>query len=88
MDYLARLAGFACGIRLADLPASTVKAAKLVLLDTIGAIIAGSGQQENVRLAKMAARRAPHGSSSLLGHGLRSDSLLATFTNAAAGVAL
>jgi len=88
MDYLARLARFACGIHLADLPASTVKASKLVLLDTIGAIIAGSGQPENVRLAKLAARRAPHGSSSLLGHGLKSDSLLAAFTNAAAGVAL
>ena len=88
MDYLARLAGFACGIRLADLPASTVKASKLVLLDTIGAIVAGSALPENVRLARMAARRAPHGSSSLLGHGLKTDSLLATFTNAAAGVAL
>jgi 2-methylcitrate dehydratase PrpD len=88
MDYLARLAGFACGIRLADLPASTVKASKLVLLDTIGAIVAGSALPENVRLAKMAARRAPHGSSSLLGHGLKADSLLATFTNATAGVAL
>src|SRR5438309_7571959 len=88
MDYLARLAGFACGIRLADLPASTVKASKLVLLDTIGAIVAGSALSENVRLARMAARRAPHGRSSLLGHGLKADSLLATFTNAAAGVAL
>ena len=88
MDYLARLAGFACGIHLADLPASTVKASKLVLLDTIGAIVAGSALPENVRLARMAARRTPHGSSSLLGHGLKTDSLLATFTNAAAGVAL
>ena len=88
MDYLARLAGFASGIRLADLPASTVKASKLVLLDTIGAIVAGSALPENVRLARMAARRAPHGSSSLLGHGLKADSLLATFTNATAGVAL
>src|SRR5213076_1088187 len=68
--------------------ASTVKASKLVLLDTIGAIVAGSALPENVRLARMAARRAPHGSSSLLGHGLKTDSLLATFTNAAAGVAL
>ena len=56
MDYLARLAGFACGIRLADLPASTIKASKLVLLDTIGAIVAGSALPENVRLARMAAR--------------------------------
>src|SRR5262249_47736496 len=78
MDYLTRVARFACGIRLADLPGSTVAASKLVLLDTIGAIVAGSAQPENARLAKLAARRAPHGSSSLLGHGLKSDALLAT----------
>src|SRR5439155_6192384 len=87
MDYLARLAGFACGIRLADLPASTVKASKLVLLDTIGAIVAGSALPENARLARMAANRAPHGLCTLAGHSARADSLLATFTNATAGVA-
>src|SRR5260370_42474526 len=36
----------------------------------------------------MAAQRAPHGASTLVGHGLKSDSLLATLTNAAGGVAL
>jgi len=88
MDYLAQLAAVVHGTRVADLPASTIKASKLVLLDTIGAIVAGSRLPENTRLAKMAAKRAPHGGSTLLGHGLKSDSLLATLTNAAAGVAL
>jgi 2-methylcitrate dehydratase PrpD len=88
MDYLARLAACAHGTRLADLRASTVAAAKLVLLDTIGAMVAGSVLPENARLAQMAATRAPHGLCTLVGHALRSDSLLATFTNATAGVAL
>ena len=88
MDYLSRLASCANDIKLASLPSSTVAAAKLVLLDTIGAMVAGSAQPENLRLAALAARRSPHGLSTLLGHGLKSDSLLATFANAAAGVAL
>ena len=88
MDYLMRLARFVGETRLPDLPASTVKASKLVLLDTVGAIIAGSALPENRRLAHMAARRAPHGGASLLGHSLKADPLLATFTNATAGVAL
>ncbi len=87
-DYLGRLASCATDIKLGSLPSSTVAAAKLVLLDTIGAMVAGSAQPENVRLAALAARRSPHGLSTLLGHGLKSDALLATFTNAAAGVAL
>jgi 2-methylcitrate dehydratase PrpD len=88
MDYLGRLASCATDIKLGSLSTSTVAAAKLVLLDTIGAMVAGSAQPENVRLAALAARRSPHGLSTLLGHGLKSDSLLATFANATAGVAL
>lgn len=87
-DYLAQLAAFVHDTRVAGLPASTVAAAKLVLLDTIGAIVAGSALPENARLARMAATRAPHGLCTLAGHALRSDSLLATFANATAGVAL
>jgi 2-methylcitrate dehydratase PrpD len=88
VDYLARLAAFAHGTTLGNLPASTVAAAKLVLLDTVGAIVAGCALPENTRLARMASTRAPHGSCTLVGHALKSDALLATFTNATAGVAL
>jgi len=87
-DYLGQLAACVHDTKLSRLPATTVAAAKLVLLDTIGAIVAGSALSENGRLARMAARRSPQGQSTLIGHGLTSDSLLATFTNAAAGVAL
>src|SRR5262249_41003083 len=88
MDYLGLLATCAADVSIGALPAATVAAAKLVLLDTIAAVVAGSAQPENVRLAALASRRSPHGLSTLLGHGLKSDALLATFTNAAAGVAL
>ena len=37
-DYLVRLAAFGHGTRLAELPASTGAAAKLVLFDTFGAL--------------------------------------------------
>ena len=87
-DYLGELATCVHDTKLSRLPASTVAAAKLVLLDTIGAMVAGSALPENVRLARMAAQRSPHGLCTLAGHGLKSDSLLATFTNATAGVAL
>src|SRR5262249_56026794 len=40
MDYLSRLASCANDIKLGSLPPSTVAAAKLVLLDTIGATAA------------------------------------------------
>src|SRR5262249_37896242 len=88
MDYLSRLASCATDLTLGSLPSSTVAGAKLGLPAATGAWVAGSAQPENVRLAALAARRSPHGLSTLLGHGLKSDSLLATFANAAAGVAL
>ena len=70
-DYLDRLAGFAAGVELDALPAATVDAARLVLLDTLGAIVAGSAQAENRRLAELATARAPHGRATLLGHRTR-----------------
>src|SRR5262245_40428662 len=85
-EYLAQLARLAVAIRLDALPASTVAAAKLVLLDTLGAIVAGSTEPENGALAKLAARRG--GGATLIGHGVKADSFWAALTNATAGVAL
>ena len=87
-DYLDQLARIAADLRLDALPASTVAAARLVLLDTIGAIVAGSAQPENARLAELAARRCPDGHATLLGHAARADAFWAALTNATAGVAL
>jgi 2-methylcitrate dehydratase PrpD len=88
VDYLDRLAGFVAATRLDSLSAATVAAAKLVLLDTLGAIVAGSAMPENGELARLAVARAPRGSASVLGRRGKSDAFWAALTNATAGVAL
>jgi len=87
-DYLDRLARFAAHTRFDDLPAATVSAARLVLLDTLGAVVAGSALGENRRLARLATSRAPGGRASILGHRGRADASWAALVNATAGVAL
>jgi len=87
-DYLDRLAAFAAGTRFDALPASTVAAVKLVLLDTLGAIIAGGALPENARLADLAGARSRGGRCALLGHGAKADPFWAALANATAGVAL
>jgi 2-methylcitrate dehydratase PrpD len=87
-DYLHDLARFASDVHHDKLPASTIAAAKLVLLDTLGAMLAGSREPENVKLARFAAQRAPGGSATLIGHGAKSDAFWAALSNATAGVAL
>src|SRR5438552_17619000 len=86
-DYLDRLAQVAAEVRVDTLPESTVEAAKRVLLDTLGAIVAGSALPENHHLARLAAARAPHGVATLLGHGAKADAAWATLVNATAAVA-
>ncbi len=88
MDYLDRLAAFVAATRFDALPRSTVAAAKLVLLDTLGAIVAGSAMPENGELARLAAGRSPSGGATLLGHRGKADAFWAALTNATAGVAL
>jgi 2-methylcitrate dehydratase PrpD len=88
VDYLGRLAACVAATRFEALPVSTVAAARLVLLDTLGAIVAGSAMPENGRLARFAASRAPGGRATLLGHRDRADAFWAALTNATAGVAL
>src|SRR5437899_5053931 len=88
VDYLDRLAAFVAATRFDALSVATVAAAKLVLLDTLGAIIAGSALPENAKLARLAAARSPHGAATLLGHRAKADPFWAALTNATAGVAL
>jgi 2-methylcitrate dehydratase PrpD len=88
VDYLDRLAAFVAVTRFDSLPASTVAAAKLVLLDTLGAIVAGSAMPENGELARLAASRSPGGSATLVGHREKADAFWTALTNATAGVAL
>jgi 2-methylcitrate dehydratase PrpD len=88
VDYLDRLAAFVAETRFERLPDSAIAAAKLVLLDTLGAIVAGSALPENGQLARLAAARSPQGAATLLGHKLKADAFWAALTNATAGVAL
>src|SRR5437867_7536417 len=88
VDYLDRLAAFVAATRFEALPAPTVAAAKLVLLDTLGAIVAGSAEAENVELARLAAARTAQGTATLIGQRAKADPFWAALTNAAAGVAL
>src|SRR5438552_2976097 len=81
-DYLDRLAQVAAEANFDTLPEPTVEAAKRVLLDTLGAIVAGSALPENTHLARLAAARAPHGVATLLGHGATADAGWAALVNA------
>lgn len=87
-DYLDSLARFAAETRLDALPASTVAAARLVLLDTLGATLGGSALDENTRLAHLAATRSSRSTATLLGHRVKADAYWAALSNATAGVSL
>lgn len=87
-DYLDQLSEFVVTTRLDDLDESTIEAAKLVVLDTIGAILAGSRQSENAKLALLATEMSGTGSSSILGHTGKVQPGFAALVNGTAGVAL
>jgi 2-methylcitrate dehydratase PrpD len=87
-DYLDRLAAFVEGVAAERLSDTAVRAARLVLLDTLGAMVAGSAQPENRRLAQAMHERRSRATATLVGHAGKADPLLATFVNATAGVAL
>ncbi|MFQ5830342.1 MAG: MmgE/PrpD family protein [Candidatus Methylomirabilia bacterium] len=88
MHYLDRLAALVHRTSFAALDASTLAAAKRVLLDTLGAVIAGSRLEHNARLARLVAERSASGAASLLGHRRKADPMLAALVNATAGVSL
>ena len=88
MDYLDRLARFVKDTTYAALPAPVISAARLVLLDTLGAMLAGSRLPENARLARLVAERSGPRTATLIGHAERAEPMLAALSNATAGVAL
>ena len=87
-DYLEQLANFVCELRLDGLSTETVDAAQTVVLDTIGAIAAGSRLPENRRLAEMAVRMSGCEESTIIGHPGLAGPTLASLVNGTAGVAL
>ena len=87
-DYLDTLSRFVAETRYEELSPEAVAAVRDVTLDTIGAIVAGSRQEENVAFARMTAKRSGPASATMFGHDLKADPMLATLVNATAGVAL
>src|ERR1051325_5127556 len=87
-DYLDRLARMARRVRFDDLSPSAVAAAKAVVLDTLGAILAGSRLDENVKLADLVTERSGHRTATLIGHARKAEPMFAALANATAGVAL
>ena len=56
-DYLDTLSDFAATTSYEDLSLDAINAAREVVLDTVGAIVAGYTLPENAALAKLAAER-------------------------------
>ena len=86
--YLDKISEFVCETRLEFLKPSTLISAKSVVLDTIGAMLAGSSLPENKKLALLAAKTGGHGSATLVGQSGSAPAVFATLSNATAGVAL
>ena len=87
-EYLKRLARFACDLRLDDLGEDAVSASRTVVLDTIGAILAGSLLPENRKLSAMAAGMGGEGKSAIVGYPNRTGAIMAALANGTSGVAL
>jgi 2-methylcitrate dehydratase PrpD len=88
MDYLERLSRFVQDTTLSELDARVRAAAQDVILDTVGAMLAGSRLPENSHLARLAAERSGPRTATLLGHREKAEPMLAALVNATAGVAL
>ena len=86
--YLDKISEFVCETRLEFLKPSTLISAKSVVLDTIGAMLAGSSLPENKKLALLAAKTGGQGSATLVGQSGSAPAVFATLSNATAGVAL
>ena len=87
-EYLDKLAGFVTDTKLGNLEESTVTAAKNVVLDTIGAILAGSRLSENAGFANLVLGMGNGGNATLFGHAGAVQPMMATLVNATAGVSL
>ena len=87
-DYLDQLAEFVAETRWEDFDPTAIAAAKDVVLDTVGAILAGSRLSENANFGGLAATMSGPGNATVMGHGHRVQPVWATMVNATAGVSL
>jgi 2-methylcitrate dehydratase PrpD len=88
MNYLDRLARLARRVRFEDLSDNAVVAAKAVVLDTLGAILAGSRLGENQKLADLAIERSGNRTATVIGRARKAEPMFAALANGTAGVAL
>ena len=87
-DYLDLVANFVYSTHWGDLSETTRDAAKNVLMDTLGAILAGSQLPQNASLAKLSPHLGGVGDIPLFGHSTRTTTLVAALVNATSGVSL
>ena len=87
-DYLDTLSEFVADTQYEDLSEDAVASVRDVVLDTIGAILAGSRLPENSNLAHQVAKRSGPATATVFGHPLKAEPMLATLVNATAGVGL
>ena len=87
-DYLDTLSDFVASTSYEELSEEALAATRDVVLDTVGAIVAGYQLPENAAFAKLASERsAPH-TSTILGTPFRAEPMWATLVNGTAGVGL
>ncbi len=88
-SWLGQWSRFAETAAFADLPAPVVARAKLTLLDTLGAIVAGQQEEEIAALvARLVALGGSGPAAAVIGTGQRAPAMTAAFLNAVAGTAL
>ncbi len=87
-DYLDTLSEFVAHTRYEDLNEEAVASVRDVVLDTLGAILAGSRLSENSNLAHQVSKRSGPATATIFGHPLKAEPMLATLVNATAGVGL
>jgi len=88
IEVTRRLAEFAVGTRFAALSPELVASAKLAIADSIGTVLAGTGEHSVVILRDWARQQSPSGRASVLGCGMTLPAAHAAFVNAATAHAL
>jgi len=86
--YLERLSDFLSDLKWADLPGAVRERVPVVVMDTLGVIVAGNQLPENQQVAAMASRMGQPESATILGTNRRANPMFAGFANAVAGVSL
>ncbi|MEX2229111.1 MAG: MmgE/PrpD family protein [Dehalococcoidia bacterium] len=85
-QYLDTLSEFVSTTSFEDLDAEAVGATKDVVMDTVGAIVAGNRLPENIKLGNLIAERSGHRTATILGTAHRAEPMMATLVNSTIGV--